>query len=44
MIEKVMPRPSNNVLICTCGPKEMNKIVAQHLTELGHKEENVFKF
>ena len=44
MIASIMPKPSDDVLICTCGPFEMNRMVAQQLGQLGYKEENVFKF
>lgn len=39
-----MPPPSDDTLICTCGPPLMNKLVIGLLKEIGHKEINIFKF
>ena len=44
MLMKSMPMPDDDVLICICGPKVMNKLVVGLLGELGHKKENIFKF
>ncbi len=44
MIKKVMPGPSDDVLICHCGPRLMNQMVIEQLRELGYKEENIHKF
>jgi len=44
MVQKTMPYPSNDVLICTCGPPLMNKMLMEHLAQLGYKDNNLFKF
>lgn len=43
-IEKCFPTASNDHLVMTCGPRLMNKDVIKSCTELGFKEDNIFKF
>lgn len=44
MIKETMPPPADDVLICTCGPRAMNQMLAELLLKMGYKEENIFKF
>jgi len=44
MIQETMPAPADDVLICTCGPRAMNEMLANLLHEMNYKEENIFKF
>lgn len=44
MIKKCMPYPTNDTLICTCGPPLMNKMLLEHLAQLGYKEDYIYKF
>jgi len=44
MLKKTMPYPTNDALICTCGPPLMNKMLLEHLSQLGYKEDYIFKF
>lgn len=43
-ISKCFPVASDDHLVMTCGPKLMNQDVIKSCTELGFKEDNIFKF
>jgi len=44
MLEKAMPKPSQQTLVCYCGPPPFEKMMKTHLEQLGYDENMVFKF
>mmetsp|Transcript_29422 Transcript_29422/g.29156 ORF Transcript_29422/g.29156 Transcript_29422/m.29156 type:complete len:240 (+) Transcript_29422:201-920(+) len=44
MLKMHLPGPSEDTLICFCGPKPMNKMLINHLQDLGHSSSHFFKF
>jgi len=39
-----MPQPSPDTIILFCGPPPFEDMMKKHLTELGYKDDMVFKF
>ena len=44
MLAEKMPAPSEETLILYCGPPPFEKMMKQHLTELGYNDKMQFKF
>lgn len=44
MLEESCFEPRDDTLICICGPPPMCTLVTGLLKQIGHKEENIFKF
>jgi len=44
MITQTMPKPTKDVLICTCGRSQMTKLAKGVLLELGYDASSMFKF
>eukprot|EP00331_Platyophrya_macrostoma_P033788 CAMPEP_0176437688 /NCGR_PEP_ID=MMETSP0127-20121128/18788_1 /TAXON_ID=938130 /ORGANISM="Platyophrya macrostoma, Strain WH" /LENGTH=259 /DNA_ID=CAMNT_0017821397 /DNA_START=179 /DNA_END=956 /DNA_ORIENTATION=- len=44
MLQKSMPAPGKDVLICQCGPPMMNKLVTGLLTTMGYSKNDMYTF
>lgn len=44
MLKENMPEPGPNTLILYCGPPPFEKMMKQHLTDLGYDDTMQFKF
>jgi len=44
MLKKTLPAPGPETLIVYCGPPPFEAMMKKHLTELGYKTEDTFKF
>lgn len=44
MLAEQMPAPSDETLIAFCGPPIFETLMKKHLSELGYKDNMIFKF
>ena len=44
MIKQHFEPPSDDVIICRCGPPAMNKAMRSHLVDIGYTQDMLFEF